>query len=268
MTDFMTRKLKFTLAAVVLLIGTSSMAAAQTYAVPKKLSLDRAAKREFRKWHITPARYPGLIPEKFFPIGWSKDGKFAYYYEPVDEACGCYYANLVIQDMRTDKVLWEFKYNQDDFADRDTGKMPPEDNIYKLWKKNAKLFSEKLAEHKIVAGRSVLLGKTFTAAGRTYTAKAVTKMGKNPDMGDERVDKLSFTLSNAKLGTKQLYSADHSKEEYWYMLDAGALGVIKSPFEERVAVVGMEVNRGWEGPPHTGDIIITGADLTSGFGAK
>ena len=29
--------------------------------------------------------------ENFYPVGWSKDGKFAYYLEPVDEACGCYF---------------------------------------------------------------------------------------------------------------------------------------------------------------------------------
>lgn len=261
------KKLKLTFVAVVFIISSSAFVAAQTYAVPKKLPIVAAVKREFREWMRTANGYEGLVPETFFPIGWSRDGKFAYYYEPVDEACGCYFANLVIQDMRTDKVLWEFKYNQDDLADRSTGKMPPEDNIYKLWRKNVKQFSKKLAEHNIIAGRSILLGKTFTAAGRTYTAKAVTKMGKNPD-GDERVDKLTFTLTSPRLGAKTLTTIDHREEEYWYTLDAGVLGVIKSPFEDRIAVIGMEVNRGWEGPPHNGDIVITGADLTSGFSAK
>jgi hypothetical protein len=256
------RPLAFT---VVLLLLAAFVSNAQTYAVPGKVRLETAAKREFRKWHITPARYPGLIPEQFFPIGWSKDGKFAYYYEPVDEACGCYFANLVIQDMRTDKVLYEFKYSGDDHADAQ-GNMPPEDTVAKLWRKNAKLFSEKLREHAIVAGRSVLLGKTFSAARSSYTAKAIVKMGKNPDWDELRVDKLTFTLVSPKLGSKSLYTADHSKEEYWFMLDAAVLGIIKSPFEDRVAVIGMTVNRGWEGPPHAGDIVIVGADLTSGFG--
>lgn len=236
---------------------------AQTYSVPQRLPLETAVKREFREWMLTAARYPGLIPEQFYPIGWSRDGKFAYYYEPVDEACGCYFANLVIQDMRTDKVLWEFKYRGDDNADPKTGDMPPEDTIRKLWKKNARLFSEKLREHGIVASPSVLSPKTFTAGGVSYTAKGILKMGKNPDYGEERVDKFTFTLTSPKLGTKTLGSIDHSKEEYWYALDAAILGVIKSPFEPRVAIVGMEVNRGWEGPPHNGDIHIVGASLVT-----
>jgi hypothetical protein len=72
-------------------------------------------------------------------------------------------------------------------------------------------------------------------------------------------------LAAPKLGAKNVYSADYTKEEYWFMLDAGVIGVIKSPFEDRVAIVAMEVMRGWEGPPHTGDVRVVGADLTSGF---
>jgi len=250
-----------TIILILLLIMVSTVnAVAQRYAPPRRMPLERAVKREFPEWQRTPARYPGLVPEQFFPIGWSKDGKFAYYYEPVDEACGCYFANLVIQDMRSDKVLWEFKYRQDDLTD-DKGNMPPEDNIAKLWRKNRKLFSQKLGQHAIVAAGSVLLAKTFSLGGHSYTAKTEVVMGKDPDYGEERVNRLTFVLSSPKLGTKILYTSDHSKEKDWYMLDAGVVGVIRSPFEDRVAVIGMEVNRGWEGPPHNGDIRIVGASL-------
>jgi hypothetical protein len=239
-------------------------AEAQTYSIPKKISLEGAARREFREWWTTAARYPGLVPEQFFPIGWSRDGKFAYYTEPVDEACGCYYARLVIQDMRTDKVLYEFKYNQDDTTN-DKGDMTGPGDIRALWAKNRKLFSEKLAENRIVASRFVMLGKTFRIGGRSYAAKSAIKMGKNPEEDWDRVNKFDIMLAAPKLGAKNVYSADYTKEEYWFMLDAGVIGVIKSPFEDRVAIVAMEVMRGWEGPPHTGDVRVVGADLTSGF---
>jgi hypothetical protein len=248
--------------ALVAVLAFSFATQAQTYSVPRRLPLERAVKREFKEWMITAARYPGLIPQQFYPIGWSQDGKFAYYYEPVDEACGCYFANLVIQDMRTDKVLWEFDYNGGDHADPKTGNMPPEDTIAKLWKKNARAFAAKLREHGIIAGRSVLLGRAFRSGGGSFTAKGIVKMGKNPDYGDERVERFTFQLVSAKSGTKTLGSIDHSKEGYAYTLDAAILGVIKSPFEDRIAVIGMEVDRGWEGPPHNGNIHIMGADLT------
>jgi hypothetical protein len=52
------------------------------------------------------------------------------------------------------------------------------------------------------------------------------------------------------------------------MLDAAVVGALKSPFENRVAVIAIEVMRGWEGPPHTADIRIVGADLFGGFKSK
>lgn len=93
-------------------------------------------------------------------------------------------------------------------------------------------------------------------------------MGKNPDEGEDRVNKFTITLASAKLGSKTVYSADYTKKEYWFMLDAGLIGVLKSPFENRIAIVAIEVMKGYEGPPHTADVRLVGADLVSGFGKK
>jgi hypothetical protein len=261
--------MKLILSTILLGLFLSLGAYSQEYAIPKKLPIERAVKRELAEWRRMPNGYPGLVPETFFPIGWSKDGKFAYYFEPVDEACGCYYAGLIIQDMRNDKVLWEFKYNQDDDRDPQTGDMKGQGNIRQLWVKNKKLFSEKLRENGIVASRSVLLGKMFTAAGSSYTAKATKKMGKNVDGDDERVNFYTITLTSPKLGSKKVATTyDHTKDDYWFMLDANVIGAIKSPYENRVAIIAIEVMRGYEGPPHTGDLNIVGADLRSGFSKK
>lgn len=240
-----------------------TIAAQTTYSVPKKVDLEKVVQKTFPKYF--GQEFPHLIPETFFPIGWSRDGKFAYYTEPVDEACGCYYAHLVIQDMRTDKVIWEYKYNQGDEMD-ENGKMPDLDTIARLWAKNQKLFSEKLRENGIVQTQKFkLMDKNFTSEGKTFSAKANITKGENPDGYEPRVDKISLILSSPKLGSKQVYSADHSKKEYWFMLDAAVIGALKSPFENRVAIIAIEVMRGYEGPPHTADVRIVGADLTSGF---
>ncbi|MEO6050836.1 MAG: hypothetical protein ABIP78_05830 [Pyrinomonadaceae bacterium] len=251
----------------VMIAASSVIAFGQTYAVPREVPIERLVRQSFPKFYDRSNRYPALAPETFFPIGWAKDGKFAYYYEPVDEACGCYYARLVIQNLRTDKVLWEFKYDQGDEDDPKTGKRLGQSNIRELWKKNQKLFSEKLAENGIVASRMVMLGKTFTAAGRSYTAKSSKKMGENADGGEIRVNLYTVSLTSTKLGTKTVFtSEDHTKDDYWFMLDAGLIGVIKSPYENRVALIAIEAMKGYEGPPHTGGVRIVGADLVSGFG--
>jgi len=252
------------------MIAASGVAAfGQTYAQPREVLIARLVRQHFAKFYDRSDRYPALIPEGFFPIGWSKDGKFAYYSEPVDEACGCYYAYFAIQDLRTDKIVWEFKYDQGDEADPVTGKQRGSGNIRELWKKNKKLFSEKLAENGIVATRSVMLGKTFTAAGRSYTAKSTNKMGQNVDGGEMRVDLYAVSLTSTKLGTKTVFtSEDNTKEDYSFTLDAHLIGVIKSPYENRVALIAIEAMRGYEGPPHTGQLRVVGSDLTSGFSKK
>src|SRR5262249_9281423 len=84
--------------------------------------------------------------EKFFPIGWSKDGKFAYYVEPIDEACGCYFGKLVIVDLKTDAVLWQFDYSSEE-TDESRTKKPK--SLRALWNVNRKLFSSKLTENNI-----------------------------------------------------------------------------------------------------------------------
>lgn len=236
----------------------------QTYAVPREVPIDRLVRQNFREYFGRDYRYPALVAETFFPIGWSKDGKFAYYTEPVDEACGCYYAKLVIQELRIDKVIWKFDYEQGGQDENNRSTEPG--NIRELWKKNQRLFSEKLAENGIVASRSAMLGKTFKVGGKSYTAKLVEKLGKNPEEDYRRVNYYTVSLISPRLSKKLFTSEDHTKEEYWFMLNAGLIGVLKSPYENRVAVIAVEVKRGYEGPPHTGDIQIVGADLTSGFG--
>ena len=72
-------------------------------------------------------------------------------------------------------------------------------------------------------------------------------------------------IKRVKFGKKTLFSKSYTDDMYASPLDVGVIGALKSPFENRVAVVMIEINRGWEGPPHTADISIVGADLVKGF---
>ncbi len=259
----MLKKTRYPHISIIFCLVLAATATAQSlYTVPKNVDLEKVVEKTFPDYF--GHEYPQLIPEAFFPIGWSRDGKFAYYVEPVDEACGCYFASLVIQDLRNDKIVWQFKYNQGNEMD-ENGKMPDLDSIQKLWAKNRKLFSEKLRENKIEqSAKFTLLSKTFSTGGKTYTATANLTEGNNADEGP-RIDKISLVFSSAQLGSKVIFASDHSKEEYWFMLDAGVIGAFKSPFEQRAAIVMIEVMRGYEGPPHNADIRIVGADLARGF---
>ena len=248
---------------ILIAINTSAWTYAQVpYAPPRPVNLDGFIRRT-----VQPAyghhEWDKLLTEKFYPIGWSRDGKFAYYTEPADEACGCYFAALVIQDLRTDEVLWKFENDPQSRVDA-KGEIAADD-IRKLWRRNQKLFNEKLREHRIVpAARSILLGSTFNAAARRYAAKVTTRKAQDEGFGLDMVRGVKLELSSPTLGVKDIYSADYKADTY-PPLDMIVAGALKSPFENRAAIVMINVYRGWEGPPHTVDVRIVGADLVKGF---
>ena len=104
------------LSALILTLLPGFVFSQTNYAVPRPVNLDRIVRRTFGGFWVR--LYPGgpiqgLSTDAFYPIGWSRDGKFAYYFEPVDEECGCYFAELAIMDLRTDKVLWHYKNNRE-----------------------------------------------------------------------------------------------------------------------------------------------------------
>ncbi|MCC6825213.1 MAG: hypothetical protein IT172_05650 [Acidobacteria bacterium] len=255
------KRLLLAVFAVAVLAAMPPTLRAQNYGVPNEVATAARVKQAFPQYFGSRFAFPQLEAEKFFPIGWSRSGNFAYLVEPVDEACGCYFAKLVIQNMRTDEVLWKFEFNEGD----NNAKNAPK-NLRTLWAKNRRLFSQKLAKHGIVASRSVLLGKSFTFGGSSFTAALTKQSGKNEDGEDSRVNLYSVLMTSPKLGTKTLFtSEDHTSDDYWFMLDAGMIGSVKSPYQSRVAVVAAEVWRGYEGPPHVVRLRIVGSDLTSGF---
>ena len=65
------------------------------YNKPVELRLERSIRKSFGRYLREQASdfyqrrpFDQLVPESFYPIGWSRVGNFAYYVEPVDEACG------------------------------------------------------------------------------------------------------------------------------------------------------------------------------------
>src|SRR5215210_7496735 len=118
------------------------------YRAPAEVRLQSLIRRRFASFY---GSRPGqeLIVERFYPIGWSKDGKLAYYVEPGDEACGCYFAKLVIKDLKSDKVLWQFDYDSSELEDTLKNRTPQ--TLAALWRYKRELFNNKLSEHNIIA---------------------------------------------------------------------------------------------------------------------
>jgi hypothetical protein len=237
--------------------------AASSYDQPRAVKLDAVIRKTFPAYYGRE-EWSRLYTEGFYPIGWSRDGKFAYYLEPVDEACGCYYAELVIQDLRTDEILW--KFTNDPEARTDAEGAPLEDDIRRLWARNRELFSEKLREHNIVqSGSFALLGRAFRSGGRSYTTKMIVRKVEDEGFGLMRVRTATLEISTPSLGKKAIFAGDNSGNIIAAPLNIAVAGALKSPYENRAAVIMINLQRGWEGPPNTVYIKIAGADLDAGF---
>jgi hypothetical protein len=230
------------------------------FSQPAELKFSPLLRRLFPHFYGKSFPQEELITENLFPIGWSKDGKFAYYTEPGDEACGCYFGKLLITDLVNDKVLWSFDYNgYDDQTDN-----PKYRAMRDLWRKNRKIFSDKLNQYGIIAQRPfTLLRFPINHAGDQLTA--TLKIEEEKDEAQRlysRVKKATLRIASRRGGTKTIY--DQAYTEYG-PLDLKVLGYLKSPYEPRVAVLMVEVWRGYEGPPHTTQIKVAGASLTTRF---
>lgn len=237
----------------------SVFATAQTnktrlFPVPERLVLNGIGESDPNE-EETPAK---LMTENFYPIGWSRDGKFAYLVEPPDEACGCYFAEIVIQDLKTDKIVWKERYNSSDLE------KPEEEDLDSFWPKKQKEYSAKLNEHDIEPiGETKLLHPSINFEGDVLTPKLDIRI--KTDNGFMVDGTVTLKMNSKKRGSKIVRRDVYKRTETNGFRDAEISGSLMSPFESRIAVVVVEVLRGWEGPPNTTSIKISGATLTTGF---
>jgi hypothetical protein len=231
------------------------------FAQPAKVRQEALMRRLFPDYYGKEFPQEALIIEEFYPIGWSKDGKFAYYTEPADEACGCYFAELSIVDTVSDKVLWSFEYSG---LDEENPDKPKYKAITDLWAKNRKLFSAKLNQYGIVAlARPALLTFPINHAGdQLGTDLKIEEETDQEKRLYSTVKKATLRLTSRRSGAKTVYEEAHPE---YGPLTVRVLGYLKSPYEPRVAVVMIEAWRGYEGPPHVTRIKVAGASLTAGF---
>ena len=200
--------------------------------------------------------------ENFYPIGWSKDGKFAYYLEPVDEACGCYFGKLLIVDLKNDAIVWKFDYTSEDDAEGDSKKPK---SLDALWNANRKLFSTKLSENQIEPLRVPRLA-SFPINYKSDRLMPSLKLERKPMSEADRIygdiTRARVELTSRLNGKKTVLDQQYSEAKPLYV---GMLGYLTSPLEPRVAIVLVEIYRGYEGPPHVGAVRIVGASLDRNF---
>jgi hypothetical protein len=201
-----------------------------------------------------------LLPGRLYPLGWSKEGLFAYVYEPPDEACGCYFFRLIVQDMVSDEVLWEYRYDSEELS---ADKPDPIEDLADMWRAHGDELEDRLLAFGIIRARDAALTPLPQAGpeglGASFRTGSVPE--EKSHYGYAYLSSYELEMSSAA-GKKTIFRSGE--------LDRGPLhvsspGYLKSPFEPRAAVLIEETWRGWEGSPHVVQLRFSGCDLRGGW---
>lgn len=194
------------------------------------------------------------IPDKFYPIGWSKDGNFAYLIEPADEALGNYMMGIVIISTVSNEVLWDW-YTEPEV----------EEDLYReeIWSKEYDKFKEKLNKYKIIQQRNIKLHDAyFNYKEKDYVVWLETDLVKDADFGIDLVGGSTLYIKSPQMGKKEIINR---KYEASMILTQQIAGCLISPYEDRIAVIVRNERIGYEGPPNIIEFEVFGTNLTTSF---
>lgn len=212
-------------------------------------------------------RFSNLLPESdsiefleagFYPLGWSVDGKFAYAVEPPDEAVGAYLLNVYIQDLVTDEILWQDKYQSK--PETNTGIQ----SFAAYWQANQSAMQARLKKFGIKQDiESVLFAGVINNKDDRIDYVVKKTLKGQPDLGNlALVTNYQVQVTSEKLGSKIVHKQEFKKAR---VLDVDVVGYLRGDDEQRAALLIAGVSRGWEGPPHVTWFKVVGTNLNGGF---
>jgi hypothetical protein len=215
---------------------------------------------------------PYLILSGLVPLGWSRDGKFAYALEESSEAADCDSLEVRVQDLRDGSTLWHGAYGSQ--GENPEGTRPLDDHVEiqepsagpecrgevrevwgkyreKWWGAWALLGIEPLVRPQFRRGTK---GEGFTLRVRESTERTRNELDVEYPL-ERRVE------LETRAGTTVVYRDARKPEDLFAPLDLKVLGYLRSPYERRLAVVLGELRRGWEGHPYVVRLHVVGAQL-------
>lgn len=197
-------------------------------------------------------RYSGLIEDRPVKIaGWSRKGYLAYFLPvPTGESGAGYFENFYIQNLVTDELVFKTGYTVNDwFDEKPTSIFAPGQGYQAV-----------LDKYGIVVPRdNQWLPAKATIDGRAYQVEIrVNARGEGHYPDDTVTDYSVYVLSGGKEKRVGRFTVSPC-------MGIEFLGMLKNPYESRVAIVVGEIRHGWEGPPHSIDYKVIGCDLTKGL---
>ena len=127
------------------------------------------------------------------------------------------------------------------------------------------MFSRKLAAYGIQTGRNFRpLKLPIKVGGDSIKIDFFSDVALTEDVYNSKGSVVIKLISKQK-GSKIVYQKTYNGTGSDGVMNTKIGAVLLSPFEPRIAVVLVETNRGWEGPPNITQLRIIGADLQKGF---
>ena len=206
----------------------------------------------------------GCLQDKLYPLGWSEDGRFAYLIERANEAVTNFTLRFLIQDMNTDQLVAEknFKASEQEGYTEDNDRW----TVTSVWEANRPAYQQLLDEHGIHLGTGTQFHPLpYQEGNTTYRFTSANEKVMNDYSGKEVVSKHRLVAQASVQGKGQKNILTHTFGKYDLALATRALGVFKSPYENRVAVVDAWEKRGFEGPPNVLNLLLVGCTLEGGF---
>jgi len=221
---------------------------------PKALHLEKSAFASLKKYSSGIEGVP-FIYNNFYPLGYSSDGKFAYIKEYDTDPADMVLIRTFIQDLVTDKILWQDEYRV-------------EENITNIdfksfWEERHVNINSKLKAYGIKLFKNLKFEpNSYRYNNNFYSLDSTSKSTFRKDWNIEFLDSSIIMLSAKGKGSKVIDTQHYKKS---YLLARKAIGFIPLGKSDRVAVVVANIHRGWEGPPHNLSYDIVGASLRVGF---
>ena len=199
-----------------------------------------------------------ILTCSFYPIGWSREGKFAYLIIHPDEARGSNHVELNIQDLTTDKIV--YSTNSRDYENEDNKSL-----MKKAWNEMEQKVTAQLIFHKIEQENGVrLLSLPINQEGTILDCHVYNRMGSNQYYSIPCIEATVVSLTkNGALGKKifgQKYETG-DPNSLSRPLSNKIAGYLKSPFQNKIAFIYLTEYPGYEGPPSVQGVELIGCNL-------
>jgi hypothetical protein len=203
----------------------------------------------------TEARIPGWNAE-FYTFGWSEDGKIAYALVDTPPFRTGYGFTFAVVDARTDEVLVSIYDHSDQFPEQDGARAHHE-----AWNRNAAEVQASLERYAIRQVGETIVEPFPLQTGTDRYDVAVREWRVDPATQPYGNGVVGYTVSfsSGRRGTKVVAS----RGRLW-ATDVTPVGFVRSPFENRVAIIVAESGNA-SGDNRFTDFTIAGAHLDLGF---